>query len=95
MNNFTFYSPTKFVFGKDTEAQAGTLVKEFGGSKVLLHLADSRLKNPGFLVVFVSRLRALVWLLLSLVAFTLTRFPIKFMKELSFVSAKVLILFLL
>lgn len=30
MNNFTFSSPTKFVFGKDTESQAGTLVKEFG-----------------------------------------------------------------
>ena len=30
MNNFTFFSPTKFVFGKDTESQAGALVKEFG-----------------------------------------------------------------
>ena len=30
MNNFTFYSPTKFVFGKDTENQAGALIKEFG-----------------------------------------------------------------
>ena len=26
MNNFTFYSPTCFVFGKDTENQAGALV---------------------------------------------------------------------
>ena len=32
MDNFSFYSPTKFVFGKDTENQAGKLVKEFGGS---------------------------------------------------------------
>ena len=23
MNNFTFYSPTEFVFGKDTEKQVG------------------------------------------------------------------------
>ncbi len=37
MNNFTFYSPTCFVFGKDTEKQAGSLVKRFGGSKVLIH----------------------------------------------------------
>ena len=27
MNNFVFYSPTCFVFGKDTESQAGALVK--------------------------------------------------------------------
>lgn len=31
MENFTFYSPTKFAFGKDTENQAGKLVREFGG----------------------------------------------------------------
>lgn len=27
MNNFVFYSPTEFVFGKDTEIQTGTLLK--------------------------------------------------------------------
>ena len=37
MDNFTFYSPTKFVFGKGTESQAGQLVKAFGGTKVLIH----------------------------------------------------------
>lgn len=37
MENFTFYSPTKFVFGKGTETEAGKLVKAFGGSKVLIH----------------------------------------------------------
>lgn len=31
VDNFSFYSPTKFAFGKDTENQAGKLVKEFGG----------------------------------------------------------------
>lgn len=25
MENFTFYSPTKFVFGKGTESEAGTI----------------------------------------------------------------------
>ena len=33
MQNFTFYSPTCFVFGRDTEKQTGSLVKRFGGSK--------------------------------------------------------------
>ena len=36
MNNFTFYSPTEFVFGKDTECQVGGLVKKHNGSKVLI-----------------------------------------------------------
>ena len=37
MNNFEFYSPTCFVFGKDTESKAGSLIRRFGGSKVLIH----------------------------------------------------------
>lgn len=28
MNNFVFYSPTEFVFGKDTEIQTGTLAEK-------------------------------------------------------------------
>lgn len=49
MENFSFYSPTKFVFGKDTENQAGKLVKEFGGSKVLLHFGGNSAKKSGLL----------------------------------------------
>ncbi|MCR5640130.1 MAG: iron-containing alcohol dehydrogenase [Lachnospiraceae bacterium] len=37
MENFTYYAPTYFVFGKDQESTAGTYVKRFGGSKVLIH----------------------------------------------------------
>ena len=48
MNNFTFYSPTKFVFGKDTENQAGELVKEFGGSKVLLHFGGKSAEKSAY-----------------------------------------------
>ena len=28
MNNFAFYSPTEFVFGKGTESQTAELVKK-------------------------------------------------------------------
>ena len=49
MDNFSFYSPTKFVFGKGTENQAGKLVKEFGGSKVLLHFGGQSAKKSGLL----------------------------------------------
>ena len=31
MNNFNFYSPTYFAFGKDREQDVGALVKRFGG----------------------------------------------------------------
>lgn len=30
MNNFVFYSPTEFVFGKETEMQVGILAMEHG-----------------------------------------------------------------
>ncbi len=33
MDNFTFYSPTWFQFGKDAEALTGACVKKFGGKK--------------------------------------------------------------
>ena len=49
MNNFTFYSPTYFSFGKDTEGQAGELVKRFGGSKVLIHYGGGSVVRSGLL----------------------------------------------
>lgn len=49
MDNFSFFSPTKFVFGKNTENQAGKLVKEFGGAKVLLHFGGQSAKKSGLL----------------------------------------------
>lgn len=36
MQSFVQYMPTKIVFGKDTEKEAGKLSKEYGASKVLL-----------------------------------------------------------
>jgi len=36
MNSFTFWSPTKVVFGADTPAQTGKEVKAFGGTNVLI-----------------------------------------------------------
>lgn len=49
MNNFSFYSPTYFAFGKDKESEAGTLVKRFGGSRVLLHFGGQSAKKSGLL----------------------------------------------
>ncbi|MBU5484167.1 iron-containing alcohol dehydrogenase [Clostridium sp. MSJ-11] len=49
MNNFTFYSPTYFVFGKDTENEAGKYVKRFGGSNVLIHYGGGSVVKSGLL----------------------------------------------
>ncbi len=49
MENFTFYSPTFFAFGKETENQAGDYVKRFGGSKVLIHFGGKSAKSSGLL----------------------------------------------
>ncbi len=49
MENFHFYSPTYFAFGKDGENQAGSLVKRFGGSKVLIHYGGGSVVRSGLL----------------------------------------------
>jgi len=49
MDNFTFYAPTYFAFGKDTERQAGQLVKRFGGTKVLIHYGSGSVVRSGLL----------------------------------------------
>ena len=35
MENFTFYSPTLFAFGKERENETGGLIKRFGASHQL------------------------------------------------------------
>lgn len=49
MDNFNFYAPTYFAFGKDAEAQAGALVRRFGGSKVLIHYGGGSVIRSGLL----------------------------------------------
>lgn len=49
MNNFTFYAPTYFAFGKDTENETGKYVKRFGGSRVLIHYGGGSVVRSGLL----------------------------------------------
>lgn len=49
MENFNFYSPTKFVFGRETENKAGELVKKYGGTKVLVHYGSGSAVRSGLL----------------------------------------------
>lgn len=47
MDNFTFYAPTYFDFGKDTEKHTADLIRQFGGAKVLLHYGGGSIKKNG------------------------------------------------
>lgn len=47
MDNFTFYSPTYFDFGKGSESHAPQLIQRFGGSRVLLHYGGGSIKKSG------------------------------------------------
>ena len=49
MNNFTFYSPTYFAFGKEEENNAGKYVRRFGGTKVLIHYGGGSVVRSGLL----------------------------------------------
>ena len=49
MNNFTYFAPTKVVFGKNAEDETGRLVKEEGCKKVLLHYGSGSVVRSGLL----------------------------------------------
>lgn len=49
MNNFVFYSPTEFVFGKDTEGQVGALSQKYGARKVMIVYGGGSAQRSGLL----------------------------------------------
>lgn len=58
MNNFEFHSPTRFVFGRQTEQQTGKLVGEMGGTRVLLCYGGSHARKSGLLQRVISSLES-------------------------------------
>ncbi|MDR3126097.1 MAG: iron-containing alcohol dehydrogenase [Rickettsiales bacterium] len=49
MENFDFYSPTHFAFGRGRENDAGALVRRFGGKKALVHYGGGSAVRSGLL----------------------------------------------
>ncbi len=49
MQNFTQYTPTEIVFGRDTEKEAGKLAKKWGATKVLLVYGGGSVVKSGLL----------------------------------------------
>lgn len=49
MSLYTYFTPTKVVFGKGAEDQVGTLVREQGCKKVLIHYGGGSARRSGLL----------------------------------------------
>ncbi len=47
MDNFNFYSPTEFIFGKGRENEVGKYIKKYGGSRVLIHYGGGSAVKSG------------------------------------------------
>lgn len=47
--NFDYYSPTKVVFGRGTEKRTGELIRQFGGSRVLIHYGGKSAVKSGLI----------------------------------------------
>lgn len=58
MNNFEFLSPTRLVVGKNAEQQTGKLIKEYGGTTVLVHHDSGFVKQNGFVDKVIHMLRS-------------------------------------
>ncbi|MDO4338948.1 MAG: iron-containing alcohol dehydrogenase [Eubacteriales bacterium] len=49
MRSFEYYTPTRVIFGKDAHLQVGTLLKEYGCKKVLIHYGSKSAEASGLL----------------------------------------------
>ena len=49
MDNFNYYSPTEFVFGKDRESECGIYAKKYHGNKVLVLYGGGSAKRSGLI----------------------------------------------
>ena len=57
MRNFEYYTPTRIIFGKDTHLQAGSLLKEYGARKVLIHYGGQSAIRSGLIDEVTSNLK--------------------------------------
>ncbi len=57
MKDFLYYAPTQVVFGKKSEEQVASLVKQFGGTKVLVHYGGKSAVRSGLLDKITTLLR--------------------------------------
>ena len=56
MQNFNYYAPTQVVFGRNTENQLASLVKKYGGKKVLVHYGGQSAIKSGLMATVEKQL---------------------------------------
>ena len=49
MKDFIYYAPTEVVFGKESEEKVASLIKKYGGSRVLVHYGGQSARRSGLL----------------------------------------------
>ena len=49
MKDFTYYAPTRIVFGKESEEKLPLLIQQYGGKRVLVHYGGGSAKRSGLL----------------------------------------------
>ena len=49
MRNFEFCTPTRVIFGKDTQKKTGELIRKYGFKKVLIHYGGGSVIRSGLL----------------------------------------------
>jgi alcohol dehydrogenase YqhD (iron-dependent ADH family) len=49
MKDFNFYAPTRVVFGRESEDRLPELIKQYGGTKVLVHFGGGSARRYGLL----------------------------------------------
>ena len=49
MKDFNYYAPTQVAFGRKAEQATGRLVKQYGGTKVLVHYGGKSAERSGLL----------------------------------------------
>ena len=58
MLDCSFLSPTRLIIGKDTHLQAGAWIKEYGGTRVLVHHDSAYVKECGLVDAVIESIRA-------------------------------------
>ncbi len=58
MSAFVYYTPTRVIFEKGAQLQAGKQLKAFGAKKVLVHYGSDRLVKSGFIKTVTDTIQA-------------------------------------
>ncbi len=58
MEQFSCYTPTKVIFGKDTQSQVGEVIKSYGFKKILFHYGSGSIKKSGLYDQIITSLNA-------------------------------------